>query len=354
MIVGSRKISAIISPSGNFYGSERVLYDFLKGCKGNYDVYVPHKGEFIQNLNTLGRHTYIPFNRSRLKLFYIKVSIKLLAGFYKNVYVNEGGHIRYIRILAKMFPKVRFYVHIRIIDDTAKERLGNNLAQNIKLITISHFLKNKLPKGFSVVTVYDPYSFSKHETKSRGINPFKIGVVGRVDTSKASDKVLDIISSGYLDKTQFHFFGAVGNGDKAQKIYKKLESFSPETVVLHGYVNNTEQIYGNMDVLLHLNENEGLGRVCLEALDYNIPCIGMNSGGIAEINRMIGLEDLLCEQSEVHSLTEAVTKKVLHLRENYEIYVNKIKVRKPELLTTFNDQNAIKKIEQIITNEYYK
>lgn len=39
----------------------------------------------------------------------------------------------------------------------------------------------------------------------------------------------------------------------------------------HGFVNDKKQIYQSIDVLLHFNKVEALGRIVMEALDFGIP-----------------------------------------------------------------------------------
>lgn len=39
----------------------------------------------------------------------------------------------------------------------------------------------------------------------------------------------------------------------------------------HGFVNDKKQIYQSIDILLHFNKVEPLGRIVMEALDFGIP-----------------------------------------------------------------------------------
>lgn len=47
---------AIISPSGKFYGSEQVLFDFLCTTQHKYVIYVP-EGTFYDKIKNQGVHT---------------------------------------------------------------------------------------------------------------------------------------------------------------------------------------------------------------------------------------------------------------------------------------------------------
>jgi len=46
--------------------------------------------------------------------------------------------------------------------------------------------------------------------------------------------------------------------------------------------------------VLHAAKSEPLGRIFLEAIDYNLPLVGYASGGIGEIAKQIGYTDTLC------------------------------------------------------------
>ena len=52
-----------------------------------------------------------------------------------------------------------------------------------------------------------------------------------------------------------------------------------------------------LDLLLHFNKVEALGRIYLEALEYGIPLIGYNVGGINELAHSLGLEDMMVDGS---------------------------------------------------------
>src|SRR5210317_146486 len=95
--------TAIISPSGNYYGSEQTLNSFLNNTRVTYNVYVKYvEGGFYSILNKGKPHKLFKF--SNIPLLYIRLAFVLLFK-YNTIYINEGGHIRYIKILAKIFRK---------------------------------------------------------------------------------------------------------------------------------------------------------------------------------------------------------------------------------------------------------
>ena len=56
-------------------------------------------------------------------------------------------------------------------------------------------------------------------------------------------------------------------------------------------------IYSKIDLVLHLNIHEPLGRIFFEALDYGIPFVGFRSGGIGEIANKINYPMFVADES---------------------------------------------------------
>ena len=79
-IMTNNTTTVIVSPSGNFYGSEQVLYDFLLATTQSYIVFVPEKSIFSQKLekaNLHQKHQLRFFSTSKLYLLYIKICYAL-------------------------------------------------------------------------------------------------------------------------------------------------------------------------------------------------------------------------------------------------------------------------------------
>ena len=126
----------IISPSGNFYGSEQVLFDYLNTTNLSFQLFVP-KDSFFEKKLLLQKKLW-EFNRIKsfrsVKILYFKIFLELLFKPIKSVYLNEAGHIRYIFILAKVFKSVKFIVHVRLVEDASRIK---KQAKNLKYFAIS-------------------------------------------------------------------------------------------------------------------------------------------------------------------------------------------------------------------------
>ena len=287
----------IVSPSGALYGSEQVLWDFLNETKHHYTVYVPSNSLFSNKLRHMQNHNIKEF--FNIKWLYFIILLRIMLGRIKSLYINEAGHVRYINILARLFSKVRFYLHVRILEDTRAERLQTSLP-NVHIFAVSQFIAKAIINCIhNINIIYDPYKLingiaspSFNATKSDNIH---IGVVGRVTPSKGLKEIVSFCN--YLESLKMrnitmHFFGDIELvHEDVQYFYQSKNKYHYLTLKFHGFVESKDTMYNQIDVLVHFNPNEPLGRVFFEALDFGIPAIGFDSGGIGEIAQILGLQE---------------------------------------------------------------
>jgi glycosyltransferase involved in cell wall biosynthesis len=206
----------------------------------------------------------------------------------RTVYINEGGHVKYIKLLASIFKGSRFFIHIRIIEDTKKQRIGS-IPTNITLITISEYMKKELAiHGYcEALRVNDPYSFSESIKVDRKQNKeLSISIIGRFTKNKGNKLVGEFFRSiDRLENSNFrvNIFGTVDDDQETKKIIQDLLHLNYIDVKVHGFVSNPSEIYSVTDVVIHFCLIEPLGRIYLEAINKLIPLIGFRSGGIQEI-----------------------------------------------------------------------
>lgn len=299
----SNKI-AIISPSGKFYGSEQTLYEFLNETSKKFDVYIKSENEgLLSKISKESKHSYFEF--SNLYLLYLKLILKLIFQ-YDVLYINEAGHIKYVKILARLFHSKKFVIHVRLTEDTKFERL-KNINSNIKLISVSRYIQELILKSIGKQTdvLSSPFR-AKDENASwpkslHNKEVMDIGVIGRVTSSKGIHNCISFIE--YLEKNNhpltINFFGDINNEDllvkKLMDIIKELKFVK---IKFHGFIRNKKGIFENSDVIVHFNENEPLGVVFFEALNNKTPFIGFNSGGIGEIASKLDLNNFIVNEKE--------------------------------------------------------
>ncbi len=269
----------IISPSGNLYGSENVLLDYLGTTKLQFHkIYVPENSKLFSH-SILCKYKRVCFYD--VKVLYLQLFFEILFRNVKVIYCNEGGHSRYLLFLAKIFPRRKFILHIRLLEDTYLNRLPKNTQVNFELIAVSQTIKQQI--NVSSQIILDGYNFSKlkpFEIKHNGI--LKIGIIGRITKSKGIQDLVDRYSLFQNSPIEFHFFG-----DEGIDINGLIEFKNLVNVFFHGFISDKESIYDIIDLVVHLNGFESLGRIFFESLDYGKPFLGVNSGGIGEIAKLI-------------------------------------------------------------------
>lgn len=305
--------SIIISPSGNFYGSEQVLHNFLSNTKRKYLVYLPSNSILHTKVKHLNNHEFLSFRS--IQLLYLKVFLSLFFGSSKTLYINEGGHIKYAKIIAGILKSVRVILHIRLLEDCNSKRLGH-IPNNLLLVSISDFISEHLG-DYSYCKIYDPL-----DTKSVGVSDFKnknsifcIGIVGRVSWSKGLrfyNEFFEYISSKRIAKfVEFHFFGdIIKHDDKALSFHQKFHNGTDLKVFFDGYENDQEKLYSHLSMVLHLNPKEPLGRIGLESWARGIPFVCFNEGGAGEINRRLGMMNysIISNENWMESLVGLIEK----------------------------------------------
>lgn len=287
----------IISPSGKFYGSEQVLYDYLSETSLRLDVYVPAKGVFVSKLQDLKlQHWIRVFNSSFVTLFYIKLIYSLAIGKFSSVYCNEAGHVRYITLLARIFSKINFIIQVRINEDTAPGRWPIKKPKNLELLVISKFIQNKL--NFNTFLLYDPYRFQQQIINASADSKLKIGIIGRISVAKGFNHLIELLDF-CKEKDRSYQFLLYGDPDPKLVVDGSIDELKTyENVHLMGFCYDKTRMYESVNCVLHLCSTEPLGRIFLEAIDLNIPFVGFNAGGIGEIGEMTGLTELLVSPDE--------------------------------------------------------
>lgn len=328
-----------------------MLHDFLRATNFTFRIYVPQKSSFedICRKDFSSKHIIRTF-RSALKL-YLLIAFHLI--FHKaHVYCNEGGHIRYLKLLSRVFPNRRFTVHLRILEDTIKERIEPQI-NNISYICISDFIQRHI--SISTEKIYDPFPWSNSvkDNKFSRDNRFKISILGRISKSKGIGLAFEFLSflekEKFADHWEFHFYGGSDvNNKNINQILADLRKLKKVSIYIHPFTPRTE-ISMNSDAYLHFSVNEPLGRVFLEAIDEGKPFIGFNSGGIGEIGSMVGLSEHLVDYKDSQWYREMAD--LLHSATSaYENWKARILAAKSKAKGVFSVETYTMQLEKIITN----
>ncbi len=338
----------MVSPSGNLYGSEQVFLEYVKKTKLNKKIYVPSNSLLSMELS---KHHISHSTFNNLYILYLSIFFKMLF-FNYFLYVNEGGHIRYIKLIAKILIRHKFFVHLRILEDCNKDRLGK-LTNNIKFITVSEYLKEKLDVIYKTYFIYDPYTISNFNTdividKRENIN---IGIVGRVTETKGLDLLIPILRRiDVKNKISVTFYGNINKEEKWVNNYiNTLYEIKNIKINFAGFVNNQKLIYDNIDILIHLNKIEALGRILFESIDYNTPYIAFNKGGCGELSKQLELDELLVEDNE--DWVEDFIIKINNINTQKKNINKSIVKAKDIILDKFNSKIYSDKLDKLLSDK---
>ncbi|MCC7526591.1 MAG: glycosyltransferase [Chitinophagaceae bacterium] len=348
-----RNDKVIISPSGNLYGSEQVLLDFLKYTKHQYIVYLPRESAFYKKVLVLEKHRIRQYRTNRLLNLYLAVLLNILLRGVRSVYVNEGGHIKYIKLLARFFRKVKFTVHLRMVYDAEESRLGLRAFANIQLIAISNHVAGKIPVCWNYLVIYDPYLFRKdqhhEENDSATCQPvFRVGIIGRISPTKGFFEIALLIAQLEtlgIGNIVFHFYGSLSNDEGVQAKAKEIINYKHVKTVFNGFVNQ-EEIYKNIDCVCHFCEDEGLGRVFFESIDWLKPFIGFKKGGLMEIASEFQLNDFLIEK-DGESVNRFI-QKLNYTQQHYQEIVDQVRYARRNFSAKFSLDKYLNKVETLI------
>lgn len=328
----------IISPSGNFYGSEQVLYDYLSHTKVNADVAVPAYSFLFKKLKQdTPQFSIKAFQPSGLWKFYLQLLIDLFLNHYQSVYLNEAGHMKYVLLLSKIFRRKKFIIHVRIVEDAAKSRWKVKPGPNVTLISISNYLAAQLPYPSEVL--YDPFPFSYDLKENNHIEKEQIiiGIIGRITLTKGLNHLVDLLTlirqKGKEDKFHFKLFGNISPDAEQSGLDKKLKSF--ENVTICGFEDSKEKLYSAVECVMHLSTQEALGRIYLEAIDYGKPFIGLRAAGIGEIASVLKMEKWMADPSS-DNLPNQLLSLLENVKSNYREPVEEMIANKPVAEKIFN------------------
>lgn len=339
----------IISPSGDFYGSEQVLHDYLEYTDHEFHVAVNQRGILLKKLKKLKSVIYvIGFDHKRLKQFYFKIFLSLLSNRYSKVYWNEGGHMNYCILLAKLFPFKEFVVHIRIIEDTDVRRWILRPTRNISLISVSKYIQDNLK--FSSKLIYDPYAFKSGDIPNMLVaneGKFRIGIIGRVTFSKGIDGLVELIECiRKRGLESYYIFYLIGDISPDVLNSSWLEKMEDEPLVsFSGFLGDKTALYDSIDCVLHFSKQEALGRIFLESLDAGLPFVGIDSGGIGEIGALAGM-NLYLANAESEDIPAEVLNILELVRGGYTLALEDVRRAKQNISTLISLPNYINALDK--------
>jgi glycosyltransferase involved in cell wall biosynthesis len=187
------------------------------------------------------------------------------------------------------------------------------IGQGNAIVAISHFTAARIREVRDCEVEWIPYGTTLSRAATFEVHPhigkYRILFVGRHIERKGLEYL--IRAAGKLDSNHFEVRIA-GTGDLTPSLQNLARSIAPETVVFTGLLSpealETEYKTANCFVLPAIvdskGDTEGLGVVLIEAMEYGLPVIASDVGGIPDvvIHEKTGL---LVPEKDVDALVEA-------------------------------------------------
>lgn len=299
-----RKRLLILEPSGNLWGSERALIDFLRAAQSdkqwNIGVCCPPSEGFIKAIENLHVRVYSSYEANlHQKGTYARIrtllSLAMLIRRFNPhvIYVNEAGATR-LALLASTFSGTPVVTHVRLVEDVAPVTALLPQSRLARVACISKYIFGLFEPGNSyekLVELYDPYQPVREWIDEQWFEPPSpptIYCVGRIARGKGQDILIQAVAHLKASGTDVRlvFFGSAFEGDVFPTELLELAAARgvDDRVEWRGTIENVVSALVGGSALVCPSHREPLGRVLFEAWDAGlIPLVWSGSGGAAEV-----------------------------------------------------------------------
>lgn len=310
-------------------GLEIVNLTLMKQLKENgHDVFCLasgwNNGDFISRLEALA----IPFQCVKLGNLYVSrpawtlasilnlpkavFQIKSLLKKYSPdiVILNDYRNFLYTGFLWKGYKLIYWEQNLPAINAFQKRTFKSLYQQSFMLVACSDFVRKRLEtltQGRNkIITIHNSIDFPDIEFIAPSYlsgKPVRIGIVGQVIPRKGHLILVDALA--LLREKDMNCVLYIYGNDKtkyAREVRQAImEKGLTQLVYWKGFVNDKNQIYNDLDIVVVPSVNEPFGLVAIEPAWWEIPVVAARSGGLPEIieDRKTGF---LFDQGDVRSL----------------------------------------------------
>ncbi len=197
---------------------------------------------------------------------------------------------------------LRFFDRVLPVSDQIGQALGRSGVRRDRMTTIRNAIApaggghRKDPAG--------SFSFIKHD------GDFLIGIVGRLSPEKNIPGFLEVarVLSGKYDHLRFVVVGDGPDRECLEDLTMRLGLDGK--VKFTGFVEEMEEVYSSLNMLLITSSTEGIPLTVLEAMKQGVPVVSTRVGGIPEVIDH-GVDGLMVEPGDTGGLCRAVETLVL-------------------------------------------
>jgi glycosyltransferase involved in cell wall biosynthesis len=160
---------------------------------------------------------------------------------------------------------------------------------------------------------FEPNRRSRPPRKSR--DPLRIAVIGSISPGKRQFDAVMAVAKARSAGASLHLSVIGPDTSKYAKDFKRMVTdLGEEGFEFTGEVSNATALLADCDVLINCSEDEGLGRVTIEALRQGVPVIGARSGATTELIEQSG-GGFLYEPGDIDQLADLVRQLASHADE---------------------------------------
>ncbi len=278
----------IVNESSTFCGVDEYCLQLYSLFKDSLDFYflIKKGSDFNKKLNTLCvNNIYFikPYDFCKYKRILIKHAIDI-------VHIHTAKSY-YLNLFSKFVNKNILTVITRH-NGFKLNYFPNNifLKKTDIIIAVSDFVKKQITNQFKnnekVRRIYNSYNVNNLNLSRSYNTKLRVGYIGRIIYEKGLHKLissLKYINSNY----ELNIAGKFSN-DKYKKLIKNIINNNnlEEKINFLGFINNKEEFYSNIDVLVVpslISWQEAFGLIVIEALAHKVPVIAFESGALPEI-----------------------------------------------------------------------
>lgn len=178
---------------------------------------------------------------------------------------------------------------------------------------------------------------------------FCIGAAGRLVAVKNFSLLIEALGILHAKHPDHYHLVILGEGaERGQLYHRSLEEGVQDHVYLPGWVSDMERYYSAFDVFALSSNNEGMGRVLVEAMAAGVPIVATAVGGVPELLQD-GACGILTPPGDAQALADAIESLTADATHSKEL-VEKAKLRAQSYTAVVMLEKIDHLYEEILSN----
>ncbi len=239
---------------------------------------------------------------------------KLIKEEEINVVSNFGQQVEsFSRPLSKLFGVKMVISNIRSVSTHRKRK--NILIDRLTSPFVDKWVSNSIAAKNvyherekypleKIDVVYNYIDITQQDIPDKSFK-YRIGVLANIHKYKGYYDLIPIANELMKQNLDFHFY--IGGQDNTNNdFYNEVKKQGlSERFSFLGFVKNKEEFFNNVDVFFLPSYLEGMPTVILEAMQYGVPVVASNVGGIPEQIEN-GYNGFMCKPGDIGGFVDAI------------------------------------------------